>query len=41
MYELMMFLERFEKDMCVNVYFCMPDIEFPDELRILAIEMDY
>ena len=36
-----LFLERFTNEMCVNVYFYMPDIEFPDGLRILATKMDY
>lgn len=35
-----LFLERFTNEMCVNVYFYMPDIEFPDGLRILANEID-
>ena len=39
--EFLLFIQRFANEECVNVYFCMPDLQFPDGLRIIAIEKDY
>ena len=35
------FLQRFTNERYVNVYFCMPDVEFPDGLRITVTNIDY
>ncbi|KAL7609237.1 hypothetical protein Lser_V15G12361 [Lactuca serriola] len=39
--EFVEFLERFVVEGCVNVYFFMPNIDFPDGLRIMSTDMDY
>lgn len=39
--EFVVFLERFANEKCVNIYYCMPDIRFPEALRIIATDIKY
>nr|KAJ0205312.1 hypothetical protein LSAT_V11C500238060 [Lactuca sativa] len=39
--EFVVFIQRFANEVCFNVYFCMPDVEFPDGLRVIATDIDY
>lgn len=39
--EFFVFLERFTQETCEKVYYCMPDIEFPQSLRLISNEIKY
>ena len=39
--EFVGFIQRFANEVCINVYFCMPDVVFPDGLRLIATNIDY
>ena len=39
--EFVGFIQRFANEVCINVYFCMPDVVFPDGLRLIATDIDY
>lgn len=39
--QFLMFVQRFADDKCMNVYYCMPNIEFPHGLRIIVDDSNY
>ena len=39
--DFVLFVEIFSTERCVNVYYCMPDIKFPNGLRIIANDSNY
>ncbi|XP_023737311.2 uncharacterized protein LOC111885278 [Lactuca sativa] len=39
--EFVGFIQIFANEVCINVYFCMPDVVFPDGLRLIATDIDY
>jgi len=39
--ECVAFLERFTQQRCVNLYYCMPDLEIPEGLRLITSDLSY